>query len=123
MLAFAKQNLPRSDGPAFEALTFLGLIGLEDPPRADVPPAISACHAAGIRVIIITGDHSVTARSIARLVGLGGDAPRVIEGHELASIDGKISKEFLQNEISLASAQPRNWILFVPTRLPARLLR
>ena len=99
VLAFAKQIRPRIDDPAFEALTFLGLVGLEDPPRADVPAAISACHAAGIRVIMITGDHSVTARSIARLVGLGGDAPRVIEGHALASHDGKISSEFLQSEI------------------------
>ena len=99
VLAFAKQIRPRLDDPAFEALTFLGLVGLEDPPRADVPAAISACHAAGIRVIMITGDHSVTARSIARLVGLGGDAPRVIEGHELASHDGKVSNEFLQTEI------------------------
>jgi Ca2+-transporting ATPase len=99
VLAFAKQIRPRFDDPAFEALTFLGLVGLEDPPRADVPAAISACHAAGIRVIMITGDHSVTARSIARLVGLGGNAPRVIEGHELASHDGKVANEFLQTEI------------------------
>ena len=99
VLAFAEQIRPRFNDPAFEALTFLGLVGLEDPPRADVPAAISACYAAGIEVIMITGDHSVTARSIARLVGLGGDAPRVIEGHELASHDGKIGNNLLQNEI------------------------
>lgn len=99
VLAFAKQTRSRSDAPAFEALTFLGLVGLEDPPRADVPAAINACHAAGIRVVMITGDHAVTARSIARLVGLGGDAPRVIEGHELTSHDGKVSEEFLQADI------------------------
>jgi Ca2+-transporting ATPase len=99
VLAFAEQIRPRFDDLAFEASTFLGLVGLEDPPRADVPAAISACHAAGIRVIMITGDHSVTARSIARLVGLGGDAPRVIEGHELAGHHGKIANELLQTEI------------------------
>lgn len=99
VLAFAEQIRPRFDDSAFEDLTFLGIVGLEDPPRADVPAAISACHAAGIRVIMITGDHSVTARSIARLVGLGGDAPRVIEGHELASHHGKIANELLQTEI------------------------
>ena len=99
VLAFATQARSGADGPAFEALTFLGLVGLEDPPRADVPRAISACHAAGIRVVMITGDHAVTARSIARLVGLGGDAPRVIEGHELTSHDGKVSEELLQADI------------------------
>jgi Ca2+-transporting ATPase len=99
VLAFAKRTQPRSDDPAFEALTFLGLVGLEDPPRADVPDAIAACRAAGIRVIMITGDHSVTARSIARLVGLGGATPRIVEGHELTSFDGKVSEQFLQAEI------------------------
>jgi Ca2+-transporting ATPase len=99
VLAFATQTRSCPDAPAFEALTFLGLVGLEDPPRADVPAAINACHAAGIRVIMITGDHADTARSIARLVGLGGDAPRVIEGRELTSHDGKVSEEFLQADI------------------------
>ena len=45
VLAFAAHRKPASDGPPFESLTFLGLVGLEDPPRADVPDAISACHA------------------------------------------------------------------------------
>jgi len=80
-------------------LTFLGLVGLEDLPRADVPDAIAACNAAGIRVIMITGDHSVTAHSIARLVGLGGEAPHIVEGHKLVSVDGKVSAEALQAEI------------------------
>jgi Ca2+-transporting ATPase len=99
VLAFAKRTQPLPDDPPFEDLTFLGLVGLEDPPRADVPDAIAACHAAGIRVIMITGDHSVTAHSIAKLVGLGGDAPRIVEGHELTSLDGKVSEQFLQTEI------------------------
>ena len=51
-------------------MTFVGLIGLEDPPRADVPHAISDCQRAGIRVVMVTGDHAVTARSIGRAVGL-----------------------------------------------------
>ena len=99
VLAFASRTQPCPDDPAFEDLTFLGLVGLEDPPRADVPDAIAACHAAGIRVIMITGDHSVTAQSIAKLVGLGGEAPRVVEGRELTSLDGKVSGQYLQTEI------------------------
>ena len=70
-----------------------------------MPDAIAACHTAGIRVIMITGDHSITARSIARLVGLGGDAPRIVEGHELASLDGKVSEQFLKAQI-LARVSP-----------------
>ena len=49
---------------------FLGLVGLEDPLRDSVPAAVAECSAAGIRVVMITGDHPTTARSIARQAGL-----------------------------------------------------
>lgn len=64
---------------------FLGLIGLEDPVRADVPQAIAECRAAGIRVVMMTGDHPATAVSVARQAGLSADAP-VITGTELAAM-------------------------------------
>ena len=99
VLAFASRTKSVPDGPPFESLTFLGLIGLDDPPRADVPDAIRACHQAGIRVVMITGDHAVTARSIARAVGLGGAAPRVVEGRDLADLAGEASARLLQTEI------------------------
>lgn len=99
VLAFAAHRKPAPDGPPFESLTFLGLVGLEDPPRADVPNAIRACHEAGIRVVMITGDHAVTACSIARAVGLGGPAPRVIEGRDLADLTGKTNARLLKTEI------------------------
>ena len=64
---------------------FLGLIALEDPVRPDVPAAIAECHAAGIRVVMMTGDHPVTAVSVARQVGLPTDSA-VISGTELAAL-------------------------------------
>eukprot|EP00011_Vannellida_sp_DIVA3-517-6-12_P012796 CAMPEP_0114604954 /NCGR_PEP_ID=MMETSP0168-20121206/808_1 /TAXON_ID=95228 ORGANISM="Vannella sp., Strain DIVA3 517/6/12" /NCGR_SAMPLE_ID=MMETSP0168 /ASSEMBLY_ACC=CAM_ASM_000044 /LENGTH=1140 /DNA_ID=CAMNT_0001815795 /DNA_START=203 /DNA_END=3625 /DNA_ORIENTATION=+ len=51
-------------------LTFLGLVGIIDPPREEVGPAVAACHAAGIGVIMITGDHQITASSIAKQLGI-----------------------------------------------------
>jgi P-type Ca2+ transporter type 2C len=51
-------------------LTWLGLVGIRDPPRQEVPAAISACHAAGMRVMMITGDNAGTAEAIARDIGL-----------------------------------------------------
>ena len=70
VLACAMKTGSQADAPPYEDLTFVGLIGLEDPARADVPCAIEDCRAAGIRVIMVTGDHAVTARSIGRAVGL-----------------------------------------------------
>ena len=54
--------------------TLLGLVGIADPLRASVPPAIEECKTAGIRVVMITGDHPITARAIARQAGIGADA-------------------------------------------------
>lgn len=65
--------------------TLIGLIGLADPIRASVPAAVAACRAAGIRVVMITGDHAATARSIADQAGIvDGD---VMTGAELAALD------------------------------------
>lgn len=99
VLAVAAHTKPMSDGQPFGSLTFLGLIGLEDPPRADVPDAIRACHESGIRVVMITGDHAVTASSIARAVGLGGAAPRLVEGRELAALAERDQADLLKTEI------------------------
>ncbi|SEF71605.1 Ca2+-transporting ATPase [Methylobacterium sp. 190mf] len=80
VIACAEGTVDEADAPPFEELTFLGLVGLEDPAREDVPQAMAACRQAGIRVVMVTGDHAVTARSIARAVGLAGPGDRVVEG-------------------------------------------
>ncbi|MDD5240172.1 MAG: cation-transporting P-type ATPase [Sulfuricella sp.] len=70
-------------------MTLTGLAGLEDPPRPEVPEAIRKCHEAGIRVIMVTGDHPHTARAIAREIGLTrSNAPLVINGEELQRMSG-----------------------------------
>nr|WP_267956456.1 cation-transporting P-type ATPase [Halomonas sp. MCCC 1A17488] len=66
-------------------LHFAGLLAFEDPVRRGVPEAVAACRAAGIRVIMVTGDHPGTAIAIARELGLGGEQPQVITGDELAA--------------------------------------
>ncbi|MDD5211457.1 MAG: cation-translocating P-type ATPase [Sulfuricurvum sp.] len=66
--------------------TFLGLVGFIDPPRLDVSAAIAQCHNAGIRVLMITGDHCETARSIAKKVGLSEHA-QVLMGDEIATLN------------------------------------
>ena len=64
---------------------FLGLLGLEDPVRTDVPQAIAECRAAGIRVVMITGDHSATALAIAHTAGLANEGA-VLTGQEMSSM-------------------------------------
>jgi sodium/potassium-transporting ATPase subunit alpha len=68
-------------------LVFAGLVGLEDPPRPEVPEALRRCRAAGIQVIMVTGDHPRTATAIAREIGLvGADDPAVITGERMRGL-------------------------------------
>lgn len=80
--------LPPSTADALESdLTLLGLVGMIDPPREEAKLAIRSCHEAGIRSVMVTGDHKLTAEAIARELGLLGhgdkDQRRVLEGRDL----------------------------------------
>lgn len=82
--AFSGKSFPES-ARAFD-LEFDGLIAFRDPIRASVPSALTECRSAGIRVVMITGDHLATARSIARQVGFE-NPDRVETGTQLAALD------------------------------------
>ncbi len=89
-------------------MVFAGLIGLEDPPRPEVPEAIRKCHEAGIKVIMITGDGSRTALAIAREIGLVKGNPAVIEGHEFVRMsDGELRERLFEKEIIFARMTPK----------------
>ena len=86
VLAFAHRDLPDSYDPSYveEDLVLDALVGLEDPPRAEVPGAIQRCRSAGIRVVMVTGDHPHTAVAIGREIGLFTDTdPLVVTGDQL----------------------------------------
>ncbi len=84
VLAFAFRGLPEGAEPARweEELVLAGVIGLEDPLRPEVPDAIAKCRAAGIKVIMVTGDHPETARAVAQEIHLGQE-PAVVTGEQL----------------------------------------
>lgn len=70
-------------------MIFAGLQGMIDPPRSEAIEAVKGCKQAGIRTIMITGDHAVTAVSIAKKLGLGGADPEVIPGKELETMSDR----------------------------------
>jgi calcium-translocating P-type ATPase len=87
VLAFAHGTVEAGVSSEEHGLTLSGLVGLEDPPREEVPDAVARCIAAGIRVIMITGDHPQTGLAIARQIGLvRSERPVVITGDQLRSI-------------------------------------
>ncbi|MGE0521361.1 MAG: cation-translocating P-type ATPase [Candidatus Binatia bacterium] len=71
-----------------EGLTFLGLVGIMDPPRPEARAAIHTCEAAGIKPVMITGDHPLTARAVAAELGILRSG-RVVSGAELADMDAE----------------------------------
>ncbi len=90
VLAFARKEMPEEKGSighedVAAGMTFLGLQGMIDPPRAEAIEAVRNCHSAGIHVKMITGDHALTASAIAQQIGLR-NAGKVITGRELADI-------------------------------------
>ena len=84
VLGFACRPLAPDEPPEERGLAFSGLVGLHDPPRPEVPEAVARCRTAGIKVIMVTGDHPHTALAIARDVGLVATAsPVVVQGAAL----------------------------------------
>jgi len=114
VLAFAERNVTeetiQTREQAESGLTFLGLITLEDPPRAGIADAVARCRRAGIRVIVITGDHALTAEVIAREVGIVRDAPRTVTGAELDALGDRQLEELLANtrELIVARSSPES---------------
>ena len=100
----------RHEGPPWPAgehdfdFEFVGLLGLADPLRDEIPQAVRECREAGIRVVMITGDYPVTARAIARQAGL--DAQEVLSGDELERLDDAALRERLRTTSICARIAP-----------------
>ncbi|WP_459723263.1 cation-translocating P-type ATPase [Actinophytocola sp. KF-1] len=89
-----------------QRMEFLGLVGLQDPPRSDVTEAIDACRTAGIRLAMVTGDHPGTARAIAVAVGLLGPDGLVVEGRDLPADDDELGALLDRDGVVVARVAP-----------------
>ena len=118
VLAAAKRDWaekPASNEPAFleQDLCFLGLTGMIDPVRPEVKPAIVECREAGIRPVMITGDHKDTAVAIAKELGIITDASQAITGAELDKIPDSEIGEAVKKYGVYARVQPEHKVRIV----------
>ena len=97
-----------------EELTFLGLVGMMDPPRPDVQAAVEKCRRAGIRIVMITGDYGLTAESIARRIGIiQSDRPHIVSGAELDVMSDEALTRILPEEAIFARVTPEHKLRIV----------
>lgn len=94
-------------------LVFLGLIAMMDPPRPESAAAVADCISAGIRPIMITGDHKVTAAAIARRIGILTDDRQACEGSEIDGLSDEELKDFVENITVYARVTPEHKIRIV----------
>ena len=105
VLALAEKKLsPKDKMKTLKNYQFKGLLGMYDPPRAEVPDALKVCQKAGVRVLMITGDHKKTAQAIAREIGL--DTPQVITGNEIDSMTDEKFNQLVKEVNVFARVSP-----------------
>ena len=109
------ETLPEEPTPETleQDLTFLGLVGMIDPPREEAKDAVAVCKQAGIKPVMITGDHVVTASAIARELGILVDGDDAITGQELAAMSEEELQERVQHISVFARVSPDDKIRIV----------
>ncbi len=112
LLAYAKKEikiLPKSEEEDIEnGLTFIGLSTMIDPPRLNVKKAIKTCREAGIKVIMITGDHKITATAIAKNLGIYKKGNKALTGTDLNNMDDNDLKNIIENVTVFARVSPED---------------
>ena len=118
VLAFACRTIERGmetslDPSAEDGLTFIGLIAMMDPPRVESMEAVSKCKMAGIRPVMITGDHKVTAAAIAKRIGILKDESEACEGSAIDGMTDEELKSFVEHISVYARVSPEHKIRIV----------
>ncbi len=118
VLALARCELPADTttlemGDITRRFTLLGLVGMIDPPRPEAIAAVAECRAAGMRVMMITGDHVITAAAIGRELGL--DSAQPLSGEEIDRLDDRALQERLAVTSVIARASPEHKLRLIAT--------
>lgn len=119
VLAVAYKNIAKSDikkassNHLESGLTFIGLIGMIDPPREEVKAAVALCKQAGIKPVMITGDHILTAKAIAKELGILGDSTDAITGDELSRMDQEQLTKVIPRYSVFARVSPEHKVRIV----------
>jgi Ca2+-transporting ATPase len=115
LLAFGYRRLPAKTklekADLEQNLVFVGIVGFIDPPRKEVKGAIRKCQEAGIKVVMITGDHPETARAIAAQVGI--NSAKVLTGNEISNIKDQELKQALKDTFVFARVTPEDKLRLV----------
>ena len=109
VLAFAYKPAGAGMGASEEeerGLIFLGLAGMMDPPRQEVLPSLKLCREAGIRVVMVTGDHEETARAIAREIGIYREGDAVVGGKDMQGMDDEELRRIIDKVSVFARVDP-----------------
>lgn len=116
VLGAAYKDLPSKDiavDKIEDSLVFVGLMGMIDPPREEVKDSISLCNKAGIRTIMITGDHKNTAYAIGHELGISDDFSECIEGNELNKLSDEDLTKNINNYRIFARVSPEHKVKIV----------
>lgn len=113
VLAFAYREVEKGSLLKEDGLVLIGLIGMIDPPRDEIKEAVKKCKRAGMKPVMITGDHSQTALAIAREVGLANSASQLITGQQLQKMSDKELAMQIENYSIFARVTPEDKVRIV----------
>jgi Ca2+-transporting ATPase len=109
VLGFAyRQCSPGTTNCEEKQLIFVGLLGLIDPPREEVKDSINTCKAAGIRTVMITGDHRITAEAIARQIGIWEQGLQTLTGSDLETLNERQLEDVVDRTVVYARVAPEH---------------
>lgn len=113
IIAVAYRDLSENENPDENGLTFSGLIGMIDPPRPEVISAVATCKKAGIRPVMITGDHILTATAIAKQIGIMSGNSKAMTGAELDTLTQSQLEKVIKDYSVFARVTPEHKVRIV----------